>query len=102
MMGMIRFVAAVIFFTGLVLNARPVFSQDAEAVLKRVIDKLNTVNDYEATGNLKTDIPFIKLPASSVTVYYKRPDKYKIKKKEGISVVPKGGISFNINSLFSA
>jgi len=76
-------------------------AQEADALVKRVVDKLNTVSDYEARGKLKTDIPFIKLPESDVVVYYKRPDKYRIKKQEGISVVPKGGISFNVNALLS-
>jgi hypothetical protein len=76
-------------------------AQEADALMKRVVDKLNTVSDYEARGKLKTDIPFIKLPESDVIVYYKRPDKYRIKKQEGISVVPKGGINFNINALLS-
>lgn len=76
-------------------------AQEADALMKRVVDKLNTVSDYEAHGKLKTDIPFIKLPESDVVVYYKRPDKYRIKRQEGISVVPKGGITFNVNALVS-
>ena len=43
----------------------------------------------------------MKVPDSKVDVYYKQPDKFKISKPEGISVVPKGGVSININSLLS-
>ena len=64
-------------------------------------EKLNKVNDYQATGILKTGVSFMKVPDSKVTISYKRPDKFKITKPEGISVVPKGGVSININSLLS-
>jgi hypothetical protein len=43
----------------------------------------------------------MKVPESKVSVYYKKPNKFKIKKEEGISIVPKGGISINLNSLFA-
>ena len=76
------------------------FSQDAEALVKRVRTRLEMVNDYTADGMLKTDVPFIRIPESKVIVYYKKPNKFRIKKEDGISVVPKGGVSINLNSLF--
>lgn len=75
-------------------------AQDADALLKKVRAKLNTVRTYEAQGMIKTDVSFIKIPESKVTVLYKNPDKFRIIKQEGISVVPKGGMSFNLSSLF--
>lgn len=74
-------------------------AQDAQALMKKVKAKLEKVNDYRADGILTTDIPFMKVPESKVIVYYKRPNKFRIKKQEGISVIPKGGISINVNSL---
>ena len=78
------------------------YSQEAEALITRVKARLEQVKDYKAEGRLKTDVPFLKVPESKVDVYYKRPDKFKITKPEGISIVPKGGISININSLFAS
>lgn len=77
------------------------YSQDVEGLVKRVQVKLEQVSDYQAEGRLKTDVPFMKVPESSVSIYYKKPNKFKIRKAEGISIVPKGGISINLNSLFS-
>lgn len=77
------------------------YSQDVEGLMKKVKAKLDLVNDYKAEGQLKTDVPFMKVPESKVSVFYKKPDKFKIKKEEGISIVPKGGISINLNSLFA-
>ncbi len=76
-------------------------AQDANALIKRVRAKLDKVNDYVAEGNMKTDVAFIKAPAGRIKVFYKKPDKFKIKRDRGISILPKNGISFNMSSLLS-
>jgi hypothetical protein len=76
-------------------------AQNADALLARVKQKLAGVKSYEASGVLKTDVPFMKLPESKVTVYYKGPDRFKVKKQDGISIIPKGGINFHFQSMFS-
>lgn len=76
-------------------------AQDADALLKQVADKLAKVQDYKASAILKTNVPFIRIPESEVDVYYKRPDKFRIKKEGGVSVLPKGGVSVNLNSLLA-
>jgi outer membrane lipoprotein-sorting protein len=81
--------------------AQTVHAQDADALVKRVKDKLAAVNDYQAEGVMKTDVSFMKVPESKVTVWYKKPDKFKIKKQDGISIVPKGGVNINLSALFA-
>jgi outer membrane lipoprotein-sorting protein len=76
-------------------------AQEADALIKKVRDKLNSVKDYQAEATLITDVSFIKVPESKVTVFYKNPDNFKIKKQDGISIVPKGGVSVNLNTLFA-
>lgn len=85
----------VLFFAG----TATAFAQDAMALVSKVKAKLDKVKDYTASGKLKTDVSFIKIPESDVQVFFKNPDKFKIKKKDGISVLPKGGVSINIGSL---
>jgi outer membrane lipoprotein-sorting protein len=75
-------------------------AQDADGLVKRVKEKLAVVNDYQAEGTMKTDVSFMKVPESKVTIYYKKPDKFKIKKQDGISIVPKGGGNINLATLF--
>jgi len=77
------------------------FSQSADAVVAKLKSKLLSVKDYEAKGMLKTDVAFLKLPISSVRIFYKFPDLFRIKKDGGISVLPKGGIRINMNSLIT-
>jgi len=76
-------------------------AQDANALMKQVTDKLIKVQDYKAQATLKTNVPFIRIPQSAVDVYFKRPDKFRIRKEGGISVLPKGGITININSMLA-
>lgn len=85
------------------LSLTPARSQDAaDGLLSQVREKLAKVADYKAKAVLKTDVPFIRIPQSEVDVYFKSPDKFKIKKENGISVLPKGGVSININSMLGA
>ena len=76
-------------------------AQDINTLIIKVKAKLDKVNDYTAMGVLKTDIPFIKAPVSNVKVYYKKPDHFRMVKDSGVSVLPKGGISVNMNNLIS-
>jgi len=78
------------------------FAQTEEALLQKVKAKLEKVNDYEATGKLKLDVSFINAQESDVTVYFKKPNKFKVKKAGGISILPKGGVSVNTASLLPA
>jgi hypothetical protein len=75
------------------------FSQDVNPLLKKVKAKLDKVNDYVAEGRMKTDVVFIKAPAGKVKIFYKRPHMFKLKRGDGISLLPKGGISVNMSSL---
>lgn len=77
------------------------FAQDEMDLIKKVKAKLDKVNDYTAQGKMKIDVSFIDAPDSKVIVYYKRPDRFKVKKAGGISILPKGGVSVNMGSLLA-
>ena len=79
----------------------PVIGQDAVELVNKVKAKLEKVNDYQAKARMKMDVSFIDAPPSKIVVYYKRPDKFKVKKDGGISILPKGGISINPGSLLA-
>ena len=90
--------------TGLMLYAllSPVLvkAQEASLLLRQVRQKLEKVNDYEASGKMKTNVVFIKAPVASVKVYYKKPDKLRINNESGISLIPKGAMNINLNNIF--
>lgn len=76
-------------------------AQDAASLLQKVRAKLEKVNDYEASGEMKTNVSFMKVPPAQVKVYFKKPGKIKIKNEKGISLVPKGTVSISLNNLLT-
>ncbi|TWI83634.1 hypothetical protein IQ13_1746 [Lacibacter cauensis] len=71
----------------------------ADELLKKVKAKMDKVNDYVATGKMKTDVVFIKAPIANIKSYYKKPNRFAIKRDGGVSLLPKGGVSVNVSSL---
>jgi hypothetical protein len=86
----------------LIVNC-PLFllAQDVTALVQKVKAKIEKVNDYEAAGKMKTNVIFLKIPVATVKVYFKKPNKVKIKNEKGISFVPKGAVNINLNSIIS-
>lgn len=75
--------------------------QDVNAIIQQVKAKIELVNDYEATGKMKTNVSFLKVPEADVKIYFKKPNKLKIKNEKGISFVPKGAVSINLNNILT-
>ncbi len=82
--------------------ANQCLAQDAATLLvKKVKAKYDLVNDYVANGKMKTNVVFIKAPIAKVKIYYKKPDKIKIKNESGISFIPKGSVNINMANVLS-
>ncbi len=79
----------------------PTYSQDATMLIRKVKAKLDKVNDYIAEGKMKTDVAFIKAPVGKVKIFFKKPNKFKLKRDGGISILPRGGVSVNMSSVLS-
>lgn len=75
--------------------------QDAAGLIKKIQTKLDLVNNYEASGKMKTNVTFLKVPEADVKIYYKKPNLLKIKNEKGISFVPKGAVSINLSNIIS-
>ena len=74
-------------------------AQNAEELILGIKEKLEKVNDYEASGKMKMNVVFIKAPVANVKVYFKKPDKLRIINENGISLVPKGSININMGNI---
>ncbi|MEI7736271.1 MAG: hypothetical protein WCI49_12450 [Ferruginibacter sp.] len=86
--------SAILFLSPALLQA-----QDANALVQKVKAKIEKVNDYEAAGKMKTNVSFLKIPVATVKIFFKKPNKIKIKNEKGISFVPKGAVSINLNNV---
>lgn len=90
-----------IFLCVFVLSALVGFSQSAEEVVQQVKAKLDKVNDYHAKAKMKTNVVFIKAPVATVNVYFKKPNKLRIRNEKGISFIPKGSVNVNLGNVFT-
>lgn len=77
-------------------------AQDVNVLVQKVKDKINLVNDYEASGKMKTNVTFLKVPVATVKLYFKKPNRLKIKNEKGISFIPKGAVNINMSNVLSS
>ena len=71
-------------------------------LVQKVKDKINLVNDYAANGKMKTNVSFLKVPVATVKLYFKKPNRLRIKNEKGISFVPKGAVNINMSNVLSS
>lgn len=90
-------ITVVIFF----LSSERICAQDVTALLQKVKAKIDQVNDYSAKGKMKTNVVFLKVPVATINIFFKKPNKLKIKNEKGISFVPKGAVNLNLNTILS-
>ncbi|MFM6925721.1 MAG: LolA family protein [Ferruginibacter sp.] len=77
-------------------------AQDVNVLVQKVKDKINLVNDYQANGKMKTNVSFLKVPVATVQLYFKKPNRLKIKNEKGISFIPKGAVNMNMSNVLSS
>jgi len=89
-------------FALLMMFVSPVFAQqDINVLIKSARQKMALVNDYEASGRMKTNVAFLKVPVATVKVYFKKPNRLKVKSEKGVSFIPKGAVSINMGSVLT-
>lgn len=88
----------------LVLFAVPfvVVAEDADKLYYALRSKVLSVKDYTADVKMKIDIVYMKIPELEGKLYFKAPDKMKMERKDGISILPKKNINLTLNSLIPA
>ena len=92
------------FFLSMVICSSSLLaaSQDINGVILKARQKIDRVNDYEAAARMKTNVTFLKVPIATVKVYFKKPNLLKVKSEKGISFIPKGAVSINMNSILGS
>lgn len=74
-------------------------AQDINILVANAKKKIDAVNDYEAKGRMKTNVTFLKVPVATVSIFFKKPNKLKVKSEKGISFIPKGAVSINMSNI---
>lgn len=88
-----------LLFSG-VLHAQT--APTAEALFNTIRQKLTLVNDYIADVRMKVDVSFMRVPLLAGKLYFKAPDKLKLERNGGISIMPKKSISMTLGNLIPA
>lgn len=93
---------SIVFFLFLFQFSLFAQGQDINVLVQKVKDKINLVNDYEANGRMKTNVVFLKVPVATVKLFFKKPNRLRIKNEKGISFVPKGAVNINMSNVLSS
>jgi outer membrane lipoprotein-sorting protein len=101
---MTRYLKQVAIVLALLLTYNTVSAQTSSAtdLFYKLRSKLQSVQDYVADVKMKIDISFLRIPTLYGKLYFKNPDKMKLERNGGISILPKKSISLTLNNLVPA
>lgn len=73
---------------------------DPKAVLDKIVKHFNQVKDYEVYIKVIVNVDFLKVPESNAKLFFKQPDKVRIK-SESFALLPKEGLDFSPTTILS-
>lgn len=97
-MKQFRIFFILVFFI-LPLSSASAQNLSAQDLFLKMRGKLLAVQDYTADIKMKVDISFLRMPAIRGILYFKAPDKLRLERNGGISILPKKNISLTLNNL---
>jgi outer membrane lipoprotein-sorting protein len=80
----------------LIITQNDFFAQkpDPDLILNNVQKRFSAVNDYTVDATINVDVDFLRVPKAKTKIYFKRPDKLRMK-SEGFAMIPKQGLNFS-------
>jgi hypothetical protein len=75
---------------------------DGSKLYEQLRRKVMTVKDYTADVKIKINVTYIKIPQLSGVLYYKSPDKMRLERHGGLSILPKKKINLTLSNLIPA
>jgi len=73
-------------------------NKNPNKLLDAVRQKFDQIKDYEADIAVRVDVNFVKVPETKAKIYFKQPDKQKIK-SDGFAMLPKQSFNFSPSKL---
>lgn len=74
-------------------------AQTADELFATIRTKVLQVKDYVADVNMKIDVSFMQVPLLKGKLYFKAPDKMKLERNGGISILPRKNINMTLSNL---
>ncbi|HVO75353.1 MAG TPA: hypothetical protein VMT35_15090 [Ignavibacteriaceae bacterium] len=75
--------------------------KDPELIIRKLLEKFNSVQDYQVDVRIKVDVQFITAPEARAKIYFKQPDKIHIE-SETFALIPKDGLNFSPSGLLQS
>jgi outer membrane lipoprotein-sorting protein len=89
-----KVLAALLFFASVIIGQ----AKDPDTLVAMVKNEFDKIEDYEVDVVIKIDINFLKVPESKAKIFFKKPDKVRLK-SEGFALLPKEGLNFSPSKL---
>jgi len=86
----------------LTANAQAPATDAATKLYYKVREKVNLVHDYTADVKLKMDVAFMKVPIMRGTLYFKSPNRLRLERHGGISIMPQKNLNLTLTNLIAA
>jgi len=80
-----------ILFLFLLANSNAFSNNNPEYIIKKTDDQFREINNYQVDMVISIAIPAFRMPKKKYKVYFKQPDKIKIKSR-GFGLLPKTGM----------
>ena len=80
-----------ILFLFLLANSNAFSNVNPEYIIKKTDDQFREINNYEVDMVISIAIPAFRMPKKKYKVYFKQPDKIKVKSR-GFGLLPKTGM----------
>jgi outer membrane lipoprotein-sorting protein len=72
---------------------------DGTKLFETLRTKVLSVRDYTAEVKMKINVNYMKIPPLAGTLYYKSPDKMRLERHGGLSILPKKNINLTLRNL---
>lgn len=89
-----KFTLLIIFLTAALFPQK----KDPDLILNKLLEKFNSIKDYQVDVKIKVDVDFIQAPPTKAKIYFKQPDKIHIE-SETFALIPKDGMGFSPSAL---
>lgn len=74
------------------------FRVTIDSIFQRMEESFLTIEDYTVKVKITVKMPGFRMPKKKVTLYFKQPDKLKVKTR-GFAVIPKSGLATSSGNL---
>lgn len=89
-----------VWFMAILLMPAYVNAQSsADELFYKLRSKLEGVKDYVADVRVRIDVSFMRVPPMAGKLYYKAPDKMKLERDGGISILPKKSMNLTMSNV---